>query len=730
MKGSGTNIPQQARGAIRAVAFPAAVILILLAAVIGGVLQFSTSATDTIALARQNQRVRVAIEESVRRVRIDQEASTYWDDALVRTRHVPLDLEWIDNNLGVWFHTYYHIDEVYLLDSRDRPIYAMQDGRRVPLASFGHVAGPALSLADELRATLATKRLTSEQGGERTVGASAMAIVDGRPAFVSLKPFLSETGNIRQPRGSEYVHVAVRYLDRSFLSNLSEAYSIDGPRFSATPVTEASFPLRDAAGRTLGYISWTPFEPGKQVAERMIPVLSVALLIVGTMIILLLMRIHGSRRELEASRAEAEHLAFHDALTGLPNRALFEDRLKLALSRREARVAVLLLDLDRFKNVNDTLGHPAGDMLIRQFGQRLTSLTRPCDTIARLGGDEFAILVEGAALADVERLAGRILEVVKRAFDLAGAQAHVGASIGIATAGAGTDPLELVRKADIALYSAKEGGRNAYVLFNPEMDERVRLRGTIEEDLRRAVKTGSGLALHYQPQVNRDGAIVGVEALLRWNHPERGPIPPAEFVTIAEETGLMIPLGEWVLREACAASRLWPNLFVAVNLSPVQLRAPDFVGKLMRIVRQTRAEPARIQLEVTERVLLDDDELVGPILADLRNAGFKIVLDDFGTGYSSLAYLRRFHVDKIKIDGSFVQHLSDGPDSGIIVSAILALGWAMGLTVAAEGIETADHCTFLEAAGCKEMQGHYFSPAVPAEQVTPLLRDSRFSAAA
>jgi len=731
MKARGRISPQGALGAIRPVAFPTTVIMILLAALIGAVLQFSTSATDAIAFARQNQRVHVAIEESVRRVRIDQEASTYWDDALVRTRHVPLDLEWIDNNLGVWFHTYYHIDEVYLLDARDRPIYAMQNGRRVPLASFGHVAGPALRLAHDLRATLAKKRLTGSDVGERTVGASAMAIVDGRPAFVSLKPFLSETGNIRQPRGSEYFHLAVRYLDRSFLSNMSEAYSIDGPRFSTSPVAAASYPLLDPAGRTLGYISWTPFEPGKQVAERVVPVLSVALLVVGVLIGLLLLRIRRSRTELEASRADAEQLAFHDTLTGLPNRALFEDRLKLALSRREARIALLLLDLDRFKHVNDTLGHPAGDALICQFGERLTSLTRSSDTIARLGGDEFAIIVEGAMLADVERLAMRILEVVKLPFEICGAQAHVGASIGMAVAaGQGTNPLELVRKADIALYAAKDGGRNAYVLFSPEMDERVKLRRTVEQDLRHAVNTGSGLVLHYQPQVSRDGAIVGVEALLRWKHPERGLIPPSEFVPIAEETGLMVPLGEWVLREACRASRRWPDLFMAVNLSPVQFRAPDFIGTLMRIVRETRADPLKIQLEVTERVLLDDDDAAGPILEKLREAGFKIVLDDFGTGYSSLAYLRRFHVDKIKIDGSFVQHLADQSDSGIIVTAVLALGWAMGLTVAAEGVETAEQCNFLDRAGCKEMQGHYFSPAVSGDRIARLLRDCRFSAAA
>jgi diguanylate cyclase (GGDEF)-like protein len=463
----------------------------------------------------------------------------------------------------------------------------------------------------------------------------------------------------------------------------------------------------------------------------MIPVLLAALSVVGTLIGWLLWRIRRSRGELEASKAEAQHLAFHDSLTGLPNRALFEDRLSLALSKRGAQVAVLLLDLDRFKTVNDTLGHQAGDLLICEFGERLSALTREGDTIARLGGDEFGILVEETSLRDVEGLAERIVADIRRPFELLGARVYVGTSVGIAVATeAGADPLELVRLADIALYGAKDGGRSTYRLFNPAMDDNVRLRRTIEDDLRNAVASGDGLALHYQPQVGNHGQIVGLEALLRWTHPDRGVIAPNCFIPVAEETGLMIPLGEWVMREACNACREWPKLFVALNLSPVQFRAPDFYQRLTSIVRETGADPHRIQLEVTERVLLDDDDSVRSILEKLREAGFKIVLDDFGTGYSSLSYLRKFTVDKIKIDGSFVQHLGEAGDSAAIVSAVLALGWAMGLTVAAEGVETADQCTFLEAAGCKEMQGHYFSPAVPRDQIEELFASHGTASAA
>ncbi len=723
--------PESGRAWLRAVVLPTGATLLLLAAIVGAILEFSTSRTDQLALVRQNQRVSVAVAQSIASITVDQEASTYWDDAVVRTRERPLDLIWIDNNLGVWFHTYYKFDEVYLLDRHDAPIYAMQNGRRAAPAAFKRVAGQALELAAGLRKRLSVSRLAPDGSPGKTIGASELSIVGGRPAFVSLKPIVSETGKISQPRGSEYLHVTVRYLDRSFLDELSKLYVVDEPRFSWTNPGRASIAIRGRDGKALGYVVWTPFKPGAQVEQHMVPVLLAALFAIGALVSFLLWRIWRSRRDLEQSRAEAQHLAFHDSLTGLPNRALFENRLELALSRRDAHVAVLLLDLDRFKNVNDTLGHQAGDCLIRDFGARVSALTRECDTISRLGGDEFAILIEDAHLPDIHRLAQRIVADVRRPFQIFGSQVYVGVSIGVALSPeSGADRLELMRTADISLYRAKDGGRNGYRLFTPDMDESVKLRGAIEKELRNAVTSGEGLCVHYQPQVGADGAIIGLEALLRWEHPTRGLLAPSQFVSVAEELGLIVPLGEWVLRQACLASRRWPRLFVAVNLSPVQFRSPDLFDSFIRIVRESGADARAIQLEVTERVLLDDDDNVGAVLGRLRGAGFKIVLDDFGTGYSSLSYLRRFEVDKIKIDGSFVQHLGDEPDSVAIVGAVLALGWALGLTVAAEGVETADQCTFLEAAGCKEMQGHYFARAMPEDDIAALLEKGGSSSAA
>lgn len=715
---------------VRGVALPVAFALLGLGALVGTVLHLSTIRSDQFALAQQERLIRLAIDQGVSNIAKDQEASTYWDDAVIQTRKRPLNLAWIDNNLGVWFHTYYQHDEGYLLDADDQPLYAMQNGVRVSPSSFKHVAPQVLPLATTLRQALRTTYMAPDGSVGKTIGAAAITMIGERPAIISLKPIVSETGAVHQLAGTETLHVAVRYLDRSFLANLSKLYNIEAPSFSAVP-GDASAPLIDSKGRRLGYIGWKPFEPGREIQDRMAPALICALLAVGALIAWLLVRIWRSRAELEAAKVQAQHLAFHDPLTGLPNRSLFESRLDHALTRRRGEVALLFLDLDRFKDINDTLGHPAGDALIRDFGVRLAAIVRKEDTIARLGGDEFAVIVERATRSDVERLAKRILDDVRTPFELLGNQAFVGVSVGIALADRpGLDRLELVRRADIALYGAKDGGRNIYCLFSQSMDASVQQRSKVEEELRNALSRGSELCVHYQPQVGCDGRIIGLEALVRWDHPERGLIGPESFVPIAEDTGLINPLSDWVVREACRASRRWPDLFIAINLSPVQFRTTRFFENLMRIVRSTGASPSALQLEVTERVLLDDDDRVRAVLARLRSAGFTIVLDDFGTGYSSLSYLKKFEVDKLKIDRSFVRHLGEAADSGAIVNAVLSLGRAMGLEVAAEGVETAGQRHFLSQSGCREMQGFLFSAALPPDAIDALLRAGGRTAAA
>jgi diguanylate cyclase (GGDEF)-like protein/PAS domain S-box-containing protein len=420
------------------------------------------------------------------------------------------------------------------------------------------------------------------------------------------------------------------------------------------------------------------------------------------------------------------HMALHDALTDLPNRTRFQERLREALARveRGEKLAVHCLDLDNFKNINDALGHAVGDELLKSVACRLRGCVRDVDAIARLGGDEFAIIqspIDGPA--DAARLAQRIRDEIGRPFDLGGVQAVCNASIGIALAPAdATEPEALLKQADMALYGAKAEGRGVYRFFQPEMDARMRLRHAIEQDLRDAIAEGAFL-LHYQPVIDiASGEVCGLEALLRWPHKERGLIPPIEFISIAEESGLIIPLGEWVLRRAIADAARWPeHIRIAINLSPVQFRSHALVQTVIAACAAARVAPSRLELEVTEAAFLAATKEVLATLDQLRHLGVKIVMDDFGTGYSSLNYLRRFRFDKIKIDRSFVRDLTDrGSLSAVIVEAVVRLARALDVTTTAEGVETVEQLDIIRAAGVTQMQGFLYSPARPLDEIDAL----------
>jgi diguanylate cyclase (GGDEF)-like protein len=719
---------ENVKAMLRAVLLPTFGAMGLLALLLGSVLYYSTSRSDSLAASRQSQLVASALRRGIAAVANDQEASTVWDDAVLRVRQRPLDYDWIDNNLGIWFYTYYAHDEVYILDPANVPIYAMQAGRRVDLKSFRKVSRQASPLIMGLRGDGAGSPVAKSSEGERTIGLLDRTLIAGRPAVVSVKPVISETGEVDQQPGAEYLHISVRYLDGTFLESLSADFGIDSPSFSRSPARPASLPVLNNSGEVIGYVTWAPFEPGEQVRRRMVPAILTALLLVGFFLAWLLSRIWRNRIELEASRTQAEQQALHDPLTGLPNRILLDDRLMHALTRRGGKTpAVVLLDLDRFKNVNDTLGHQAGDMLIRDFGKRLIGLLREQDTIARLGGDEFAVLVEDAGEANVRLLCERILEAVKQPFEILGRQVFVGVSLGVALASpvAKADASELIRRADIALYRSKGNGRNRYTIFTEEMDAAVRKRARIEEDLRKALASGVGLQVHYQPVVDATGArVVGLEALVRWEHPRLGLISADQFVPVAEETGLVDALGEWVMHEACRLSVQWPGRFVAVNLSPAQFHSNELADRLAAIAAAVGADPVQIQLEVPERIIFDDSDPIRTTIGNLRRSGFGVVLDNFGTGYSSLGYLQRFEIDKLKIDKCFVSSIGPAGDALPMTMAILALGEALGVPVAAEGVETPDQQQFLAAAGCMEMQGFLFSRPVPESELAGLLRSS------
>ena len=431
----------------------------------------------------------------------------------------------------------------------------------------------------------------------------------------------------------------------------------------------------------------------------------------------------------ERRRAEKQiaHMARHDALTDLPNRLLLRDRLAHALAElpRDRRLAVLYLDLDHFKGVNDTLGHQVGDELLKTVAARLRDCVRDVDTVARVGGDEFAIIHTGVEQPnDAAMLARRICEAVKEPCDLHGHAVIVDTSIGIALApGDGTDPTELLKNADMALYRAKADGRGTYRFFEPAMDARMKTRRTLELALRMALANGE-FELYYQPLVSLDDRrITCCEALIRWRHPERGLIPPGEFIPIAEEIGLIVPLGEWVLRQACADAMGWPaDVKVAVNLSPIQVMNQNLVAVVVGALATAGLSANRLELEITESVLMQNSETTLATLHRLRELGVKISMDDFGTGYSSLSYLRSFPFDKIKIDRCFISGLATGDDSVAIVLAIAGLAKHLGIATTAEGVETRQQLQQVKALGCSEMQGFVFSPPRRIEDVTQMLR--------
>lgn len=419
------------------------------------------------------------------------------------------------------------------------------------------------------------------------------------------------------------------------------------------------------------------------------------------------------------------HMAHHDALTGLPNRTLLADRVGQAIARAHrsgGKLAVLFLDLDRFKNVNDSFGHAVGDMLLTGVSARLTASRREEDTVARLGGDEFIVSIPDVSdAAEAESVAARILSDLAKPFTINGHQLHADVSIGIALYPRDGDTAEtLMRNADTAMYHAKESGRGNYQFFNSQLTERVSRRLSTETNLRRALERGE-FTVHYQPLVNlSSGRVDGAEALLRWPQQDDRLVSPVEFIPIAEETGLIVPLGEWVLLEACAQAQAWqavhPGLRMAVNLSARQFRQKNLIGMIEQVLGESRLHPSLLELELTEGMLMHNVEEATHILARLDEIGVRLAIDDFGTGYSSLSYLKRFPIHTLKIDRSFVRDISTDPDDAAIVTAIVAMARSLNLRVTAEGVETEEQAAFLRSLTCDQAQGFHFGRPMPSAE--------------
>jgi diguanylate cyclase (GGDEF)-like protein len=689
---------------------------------------WATMETNRVATARQFYLLDQTQAETLRDVPYEQESMTVRDES-VRAA-LSWNTNWLNDNLGSWMHEYYGFDELYVLDPRDVPMLAFhaRTGLQAHIApAFGDVLYP---LVHKLRA-----RLRAGDGPKvvkmRTPGETALDMVGGHPAVVSVKAIVSDTGDISQVPGKEFLHVAVQYLDGpGYLAELDHKYLFDHLRFSTVRDAvgnERVYPMVTRDKRTIGYFIWQPYRPGSTVMAYISPMLVFVFcgLVVAVFVFMSLM--HRRMTSQAATEAKMRHMVMHDALTGLPNRANFNQRVDAELVRLDPSsglgIALLFLDLNGFKQINESFGHPLGDKLIYEFGQRLVSLSRARDAVARLGGDEFTLMLTGIRQCDdVERFCRRLIELARMPFNIEGHQLFVGLSVGYAFApDHGHDRDDLMRKADVALYHAKMNGRNDFAGFALEMDALLRNRHRVETELREAMVSFDQIKVHYQPVYNlKQGTLIGFEALLRWQHPARGWISPEFFIPVAEEAGLMRDLGQHVLQKSCQAAAQWPAHTVAVNVSILELQDVDYAGKLAALLASTGLAPERLELEVTETAVLTTGACEENLKA-IRKMGVRVALDDFGTGFSSLARLTQIDVDRIKIDKIFIHGFDQSDSDKAMVRAIVELAQATSLLTTAEGVENARQVEFLRDIGCDALQGFYFSEALPVEQVDDLI---------
>ncbi|HMT43271.1 MAG TPA: bifunctional diguanylate cyclase/phosphodiesterase [Chakrabartia sp.] len=686
------------------------------------------------------------LNQSTRQLANEQKAQISWDDAFKAVGEGET-LSWGDTYLGDFLWSNFQHDRIYLVRPDGPVLAAWHEGQRVPAAEASTLVSDIRALAPAMnsnRQTLGTpvayKSLadTSWPLGERNRPlarwAGRMISVGGKPALLSAVSIVPDTDYELLTRTPNFV-VSIRIIDGAFLSRMEEALQLDGLHFRREPPTGEELDLvplmASAQKRTLGYLVWTPRRPGAEIMKVTSPLLTalilycIAALALAGMII---RRVRATSRELAASQAQAVHIALHDPMTALPNRTQFQQALTQRLEHEGTRaIIVAYVDIDRFKDVNDTLGHQAGDELICLAADRLRLVLQSGDLLARLGGDEFVIMrLAEADTGAVENLGESIMAAFAIPFTLMGQELDVTASCGLSWAPEhGMTAGELLRNADIALYQAKLRGRGRWRGFTQDMDETLKLRREIELDLRRAITEGQ-LAMVYQPiMCARTGRIKGLEALLRWNHPRRGPIMPGVFVPIAEQTGQMRALGDWITDRVFQDQTRWPGAHISLNLSPVQIMDAHFVDKVKRLVALHRVNPRHVTFEITEGVLMDRSARVLDVLSALRKIGFRIALDDFGTGYSSLSYLRTFEFDTIKIDRSFVHDIEQDEQAVQLLHAIVALGNSLDMTIIAEGVETDAQRALVAEAGCHELQGYLFSPPVPRSAVAALLEPNR-----
>ncbi len=673
------------------------------------------------------------------KIRHDLSTFAHWDEAVDRTTRT-LDQNWIHRHFGVRLYATSGYDRSFILSPAGKPVYASVNGSLVVENYYERVRAAVEPFVEQVRLSYAKEAASYaywKEAGElepppEPKFVAAFRRIEGKPALIGAITIVPNINRNAMLTEKPSVAIAVAFLDSPLLREFATSLAIDEVTLHQAPSIRPIAPENVFLDVPLGFgeeaasLTWKPRRPGAAMLMRLMPGLVAIAFLIGAVTLLVLYVIRRTTERLTQSERRATDLAYRDVLTGLANRVQLLDSLVIRLKgvRADNRLALFLVDIDGFKDINDTLGHPVGDEVLFAIGERLQDVAGENGLAVRYGGDEFALLLPvGKGSPDVDAYTRRIEDSVRNPVLAGGQHLIVGATIGVAVApDHAHEPEEFLRRADIALYRAKADGRGSCRQFEIAFEETLQKRSQIERELSHAIGAEE-LAVKFQPLYAADGErVVGIEALVRWNHPERGVIPPSEFVPVAEQSGLIARIDDWVLRRACEYAVQWPGLSLAVNLSPSNFRTPNVAERLNRVLVDTGFDPRRLEIEITETMLLGANSDILGELSEMRRLGIRIALDDFGTGYSSLGYLRRFPVDKIKIDKSFVQNLGITEDAAAIVECVARLGRALGLAVTAEGVETAEQHRFVRAVGCHQVQGYLFSPPVDPAKIEEMMR--------
>lgn len=721
------------------------ILMLIVGAALVGVVLYSARTMDRNTVTAQSELIDNSLTARLTRSLSELRSVAWWDEAVVKSAGPQMDRDWLDLEVGVFMTESFHHDRIMILDEHEQPVYGFSgEGptdaavmRRdlaaiqplVQQARGGANASPRILDKELISAAMEDSGFSNRRYGRAAAALRRIGDQGELVAIMAITPSVDMKLTPARPR----LLVSFITLNDAYWAQASRELMLSDLGFAKTKDKRgARLALKSDDGHMIGSLGWTPRRPGVHLINKVLPIVLLGLACAILFFSALARRLTKTTRALEAREQSAQFIANHDVLTELPNRRMLEaEMLRHAENPAHAprQLVVACLDIDRFKDINDTLGHPAGDQLICAVSGRLRGLLGADDMIARLGGDEFAIVRPCTREDDAAQLLQLIMDGVRAPFKINGAMIETSVSVGLVLADVTRDFDDIMREVDIALYEAKGNGRGCGIHFQPEMATRIEKRRMIEVDLRYAIANRE-LTMMYQPIVDASsGQISAVEALVRWTSARHGPIGPDIFIPIAEDAGLMADLGRLVIEQAISDSRRWPNITTAINISAAQLRATSILEDLMEPTRRFGVSPRQITVEITESVLMGKDQHTMRILDTLKREGFTLALDDFGTGYSSLSYLRDFPFDKLKIDQSFVRDVASSERALAILQTIANFGIVLSKDVIAEGVETDVEMQIMQAAGCTHLQGYLFSRPVSADHIETMAALGRLGAA-